>query len=576
MNSITFNQLASSLAAPTDRIPERWPRIPAALTLLVFTIQTVIIAGHGSFRLALDLPVDPGVSSPTAFSILDQGPFSRRPGYRAIVAVEASGGSGWVGVAALQVVLATLAAMRLGALAQALGGPAAGLMAVTVYVFNPDQLLWHDDPRPDSLYASMVILTLAAIHAAWSRPTLGRLAAALTWSVGAGLLDPSGYLLVPIALGFWSIRRETIRTKRWGVCFVVVASFAGVLVLLPMVQEATLAGRSVMGRPDRAVVIRDCEESWLPMPAERGLARSNTPSGWIYAVEHPRECLHLAALRVVTDLAHVRPHHSLRHNIASMALLIPIYALAALGLASACRSPVTCLLAACVAVHMLVITRIGSDRDGRSLFFLLPLIAVLAARGVMRVRWPRKAILPLGMAAVLLAIFHAPLLGWFALQFRADDPTPSDALVLLLGGGPDRPEKAAELYRRGLGSRILLGSDPDLECNRNSLLAAGVLSGSIVSLGPTIGTREEAWRVRDYLKKHPEIRRITIVTTAFHSARARWIFRRILITTGVDVHAAASTDHRFNETNWYTTADGVRSYSQEVLKGAYAYLTNIR
>ena len=67
-----------------------------------------------------------------------------------------------------------------------------------------------------------------------------------------------------------------------------------------------------------------------------------------------------------------------------------------------------------------------------------------------------------------------------------------------------------------------------------------------------------------------------MVTTAFHTLRTRWIFRRALIGTGVDVRIAASNDPRFDETNWYTKVDGIRAYSQEVLKMTYACLAGVR
>ena len=146
----------------------------------------------------------------------------------------------------------------------------------------------------------------------------------------------------------------------------------------------------------------------------------------------------------------------------------------------------------------------------------------------------------LGIPVVLVVLFHPLFLTLLAFQFRVNDPGPSDALVLLLGGARDRPHKAAELYRKGMGSTVLVGADSDLRLNRNALIERGVAAADILSLGPTIGTREEAWRVRAYINKHPEIRRITIVTTAFHTARACWIFRRALSGTGVKVHTAAS------------------------------------
>jgi uncharacterized SAM-binding protein YcdF (DUF218 family) len=262
----------------------------------------------------------------------------------------------------------------------------------------------------------------------------------------------------------------------------------------------------------------------------------------------PRESIHLAALRVVAALIHLRPQYSPWHNLALFSVIVPVYALSLIGLIVARRAPIALLVAAVVSVHFLMIALTHADWDGRSLLVVLPLIGILAGRGLAIFRWSSTWMIRLGTAR-------------------------SDALVLLLGGGSDRPRKAAKLYGRGMGSVILVGGDADLAINRETLIADGVPKEAIQSLGATIGTREEAQRVADYVRAHPRIQRITVVTTAFHTARARWIFKRALRQTGVEVRTAASDDPRFDETNWYTTSDGVRAYIQEILKISFAYLS---
>ena len=163
------------------------------------------------------------------------------------------------------------------------------------------------------------------------------------------------------------------------------------------------------------------------------------------------QSVHLGVLRVLTALAHVRPFYTPFHNLAVLCLMTPVYLLAVVGLIRARREPLAALVAAVVALHLLVIAITHSDWDGRCLLFVLPLIGVLAAKGLAAVRWPRKLLLAIGLAIGLMMILHPALLTGLALQFRVDDAAASDALVLLLGGEHDRPRKAAELYRQGLG-----------------------------------------------------------------------------------------------------------------------------
>ena len=80
--------------------------------------------------------------------------------------------------------------------------------------------------------------------------------------------------------------------------------------------------------------------------------------------------------------------------------------------------------------------------------------------------------------------------------------------------------------------------------------------------------------MRDYVRTHP-VRRITVVTTAFHTARARWIFRKALRGTGVEVHMAAARDPSFDESNWYTKDEGLVAYFQETLQWIFDLLANL-
>ena len=192
-----------------------------------------------------------------------------------------------------------------------------------------------------------------------------------------------------------------------------------------------------------------------------------------------------------------------------------------------------------------------------------------------RVRWVAAGVLFVAIVSVWW--LRGPLLGGFARLFRVDNPAPSDVLVVLLGNWSCRPLRAAELYHERIAPTVLMGTStpiPYADLNettldRRVLIRAGVPDSAITVLpGIVTSTREEAFRVRDYLKTHPA-RRVTIVTTAFHTGRARWIFRRVLRGTGVDVRAASAADPRYDEATWYTTAAGRAAYLQEVPKWLY-------
>jgi uncharacterized SAM-binding protein YcdF (DUF218 family) len=194
----------------------------------------------------------------------------------------------------------------------------------------------------------------------------------------------------------------------------------------------------------------------------------------------------------------------------------------------------------------------------------------------------RRRAVWLGLACALgvaLVFTGKPLLVGFAHLFRVNDPAPSDALVILMGGPTHRPLSAAALYRQDLAPLVLISEtpfDPATELsetgytkqvlikNRVPASAIHVLSGGVVT-----STRDEAFRVRGYILAHPEVKRITVVTSAFHTARARWIFRKVLRGTGVDVRLAAASQPGLEERDWYMHDEGLVVYFSEAIKAVY-------
>ncbi len=188
-------------------------------------------------------------------------------------------------------------------------------------------------------------------------------------------------------------------------------------------------------------------------------------------------------------------------------------------------------------------------------------------------RWGARAVV---MAAAVLAVvlFHRPLLQGYARLFRVDEPGPSDALVVLLGGPQCRPAKAAELYRAGFAPRILVATDfgtlpgvpREAAYTVRRLVELGVPRGAIAVLPKVVtSTKEEAEAILP-VAVADGMKRVTVVTHAFHTARSRWIFRRVFRGTGIDIRMAAATDPSFDETNWYRRDESLLVYFSETIK----------
>jgi uncharacterized SAM-binding protein YcdF (DUF218 family) len=102
-------------------------------------------------------------------------------------------------------------------------------------------------------------------------------------------------------------------------------------------------------------------------------------------------------------------------------------------------------------------------------------------------------------------------------------PVPADVIVVL-GGGSDRPERAVELFKERNAPRIIVSGRGDCEINRRALIAAGVPAG-VIELENQSRTTEENARFTIKLLREQKLNRVIIVTSWYHSRRALRTFQ---------------------------------------------------
>ena len=125
----------------------------------------------------------------------------------------------------------------------------------------------------------------------------------------------------------------------------------------------------------------------------------------------------------------------------------------------------------------------------------------------------------LALAALLAAC--ALLAFFFPQQVLCVDSggVQGDALVVLGGGSGERPARAAELFRSGAASKIIVSGRGDSASNRQKLLAAGVPVSAVQIEPKSVSTRQNA-QFSIALLRELGARRVIIVTTWYHSRRA--------------------------------------------------------
>ncbi len=164
-----------------------------------------------------------------------------------------------------------------------------------------------------------------------------------------------------------------------------------------------------------------------------------------------------------------------------------------------------------------------------------------------------------------------------------DTPQPADVIFLLNGDYNTRPFRASQLYQQGLAPVIAIarmenGPAVDLGLIPNGTdIAVGVMeklgvpSEKIAVLpfpGGVTSTFDEATTLRQYIQAHQSYK-ILLVTSAFHTRRARWIFEKMLAGLPVRLQMVAVPYADFDQTNWWKNEDGLITLNNEYIKLVY-------
>ncbi|MGO8698116.1 MAG: YdcF family protein [Limisphaerales bacterium] len=203
-------------------------------------------------------------------------------------------------------------------------------------------------------------------------------------------------------------------------------------------------------------------------------------------------------------------------------------------------------------------------------------------------RWLRRMAWLVALPCALLLgcyILRAPVLTGLAEAWVVADPTTNADAIVVLGGVPHlRAVAAALLYHEGVAPRILymdnkvnpaveLGVMPsEAEVTRRLLLSNNVPPNAMVAVGHGVAsTFDESRAVRAWLATN-NAKSILIATDLSHTRRARWVFRKELEGTGVQVHVHAIIPKEYNVSNWWRDEQGLIAFQNEWLKFCYYWL----
>lgn len=178
------------------------------------------------------------------------------------------------------------------------------------------------------------------------------------------------------------------------------------------------------------------------------------------------------------------------------------------------------------------------------------------------------------LALTLVGVVVIPMLLYLILAavgaflIVADPLDRVDAVVVLSGGEGERLALALEMHQSGFAPNLVI-TDTDRAANarlRSEAIEGGFPRSSVyITDLPVESTYDEALAVRD-LALIEGWDALMIVTDPYHSFRTRTIFRRELLSNGINVLVRPIEGHWFQAPTWFFRTEGWRVVLLEFAK----------
>ena len=166
-----------------------------------------------------------------------------------------------------------------------------------------------------------------------------------------------------------------------------------------------------------------------------------------------------------------------------------------------------------------------------------------------------------------------------------------DMIVVLTGSVPDRILQAVDIYNERYSDKIVLVNSyrgnynifvergveippGDAQLSKIAAINLGVPEENILILeGSARSTQEEALVIREYIRNNREIESIILVTSKFHSGRAKKIFKKALssLDREIDICVRSSKYDMSNVDEWWRNREDFEGVVFEYLKLANFY-----
>ncbi len=172
----------------------------------------------------------------------------------------------------------------------------------------------------------------------------------------------------------------------------------------------------------------------------------------------------------------------------------------------------------------------------------------------------------------LLYLVRAPILRFVGENWIAEDSLErSDAIIVLSDDNfyADRAQRAAELYRHGMAP-VVVASGRRLrpyagiaELMVHDLAERGVPKDKIEAFAQDADNTKDEARALAQLASKKKWRSVIVVTSNYHTRRARYIFRRVF-PPATRVLLASAPDGDFDPQSWWQHRKSMKELTREM------------
>src|SRR5215470_12311443 len=171
-----------------------------------------------------------------------------------------------------------------------------------------------------------------------------------------------------------------------------------------------------------------------------------------------------------------------------------------------------------------------------------------------------------------LYFVRRPIFRFVAESWVTEDPLEkADVLIVLSDDNfyADRATRAAELFREGkaplvvASGRRLRSTAGIAELMEHDLVERGVPKGKILRFPQDGDSTQEEAEALAKLAKTKNWHKGIVVTSNYHTRRARYIFR-LVFPQGIEVRVASARDGDFDPENWWAKRKSTKLFMREL------------